>query len=61
MQCVCGMGSLQLNGKIPHFCLNTLEELIGWVMPNKFTPRNNRTNRTLYFLDYNAKVDTSQE
>ena len=38
--------------KIPHFGLSCLGELVGWALPNKYPPRNNRTNKALYALGY---------
>lgn len=38
--------------RIPHFCLSSLGELVGWAMPDRYCPRNGRTNKALYALGY---------
>ncbi|MBU4276726.1 MAG: phospholipase [Proteobacteria bacterium] len=41
--------------KIDHFGLSALGEIVGWAMPDKFPPRNDRTNKALIALGYNVK------
>ena len=42
--------------KIPHFGLSSLGELIGWALPNRFPPRNGRTNKALFALGYEVEL-----
>jgi hypothetical protein len=38
--------------KIEHLGISALGELVGWALPDKFPPRNNRTSKALYALGY---------
>jgi hypothetical protein len=38
--------------KIEHLGLSALGELVGWALPDKFPPRNNRTSKALYSLGF---------
>ena len=36
--------------------LSTIGEIVGWAMPDRFPPRNNRTSKALYALGFNVKI-----
>lgn len=38
--------------KIEHLGISALGELVGWALPDKFPPRNNRTSKALYSLGF---------
>jgi len=38
--------------RIEHLGVGALGELVGWALPNKFPPRNNRTSKALYSLGF---------
>lgn len=38
--------------KIEHLGISALGELVGWALPDRFPPRNNRTSKALYSLGY---------
>jgi hypothetical protein len=40
--------------KIEHLGISSLGELVGWAMPDRFPPRNNRTSKSLRSLGYNV-------
>jgi hypothetical protein len=42
--------------RIEHFGLSALGELIGWGLPDKFPPRNNRTSKALYALGFPVSI-----
>jgi hypothetical protein len=42
--------------KIDHLGVSALGELIGWALPDKFPPRNNRTSKALRALGYPVTV-----
>lgn len=42
--------------RIPHLGISSVGELVGWAMPNKFPPRNERTSKALRALGYNVKI-----
>ena len=41
---------------LSRFGLSTIGEIVGWVMPNDFPPRNGRTSKALYALGFNVKI-----
>lgn len=43
---------------IPHLGLSALGEMIGWAMPDRYQPRNDRTNKALYALGHPVAVRT---
>jgi hypothetical protein len=38
--------------RIEHLGVSALGELVGWALPDKFPPRNNRTSKSLYSLGF---------
>jgi hypothetical protein len=42
--------------RIEHLGISALGELVGWALPEKFPPRNNRTSKALYSLGYPVTV-----
>ncbi len=42
--------------RIPHLSLSSLGEIIGWVRPDDYPPRNMRTSKGLRALGYNVKI-----
>lgn len=38
--------------RIEHLGISALGELVGWALPDKFPPRNNRTSKALYALGF---------
>ena len=42
--------------RLPHYGLNTMAELVGWVRPEVAPPRNGRTSKALRALGYDVKV-----
>ena len=42
--------------KIPHLGISALGEMIGWALPEKYPPRNERTSKTLRALGYNVEI-----
>ncbi len=42
--------------KIDHLGVSALGELVGWALPNRFPPRNNRTSKALRSLGYAVAV-----
>ncbi len=44
------------NWRIPHFGISTIGELVGWVMPDHFPPRNGRTSKALTALGYDVNI-----
>jgi hypothetical protein len=42
--------------RIDHLGISALGELIGWALPDKFPPRNNRTSKSLRSLGYSVTV-----
>lgn len=42
--------------KIPHFGVSSIGELVGWVFPSDFPPRNGRTSKALYSLGYDVQI-----
>ena len=42
--------------RIEHFGISALGEIIGWALPNKFPPRNNRSSKSLRSLGYAITV-----
>ncbi len=42
--------------RIDHLGLSALGELVGWALPEKFPPRNNRTSKALRSLGYRVTV-----
>jgi hypothetical protein len=42
--------------RIEHLGISALGELIGWALPNKFPPRNNRTSKSLRSLGFQVDV-----
>jgi hypothetical protein len=42
--------------RIEHFGLSAIGELVGWALPERFPPRNNRTNKALRALGYSVTV-----
>jgi hypothetical protein len=40
------------NWRIEHLGISALGELVGWALPDKFPPRNNRTSKALYSLGF---------
>jgi len=44
--------------KIPHLGISSLGEIVGWVFPDDFPPRNGRTSKALTALGYNVKIHT---
>jgi hypothetical protein len=42
--------------RIDHVGISALGELIGWALPDKFPPRNNRTSKALRSLGYSVTV-----
>jgi hypothetical protein len=45
--------------RIEHFGISALGELVGWALPDKFPPRNNRTSKSLRALGYTVTVHGS--
>lgn len=44
--------------KLPYIGLSTIGEIVGWVLPEIFPPRNGRTSKALYALGYDVKIHT---
>lgn len=44
---------------LPHYGLNSISEVVGWVIPNILPPRNGRTNKALRALGYTVRVYSS--
>jgi hypothetical protein len=44
------------NWRIEHLGISALGELVGWALPHKFPPRNNRTSKALRSLGNNVEV-----
>ncbi|MCC2971179.1 phospholipase D family protein [Massilia sp. IC2-476] len=42
--------------QLPHYGLNTMAELVGWVRPDVAPPRNGRTSKALRALGYDVRV-----
>jgi hypothetical protein len=42
--------------RIEHFGISALGELVGWTLPDRFPPRNNRTSKALRSLGYPVTV-----
>jgi hypothetical protein len=42
--------------KIEHFGISALGEIVGWALPNRFPPRNNRTSKSLRSLGFPVSV-----
>ena len=42
--------------KIEHLGISALGELVGWALPDRFPPRNNRTSKSLRSLGYPVDV-----
>lgn len=44
--------------KIPHLGISSLGEIVGWVFPDEFPPRNGRTSKALTALGYHVEIHT---
>jgi hypothetical protein len=42
--------------RIEHLGISALGELVGWALPDKFPPRNNRTSKSLRSLGFPVAV-----
>ncbi len=42
--------------KIEHLGISALGELVGWALPDRFPPRNNRTSKSLRSLGFNVRA-----
>jgi hypothetical protein len=42
--------------KIDHLGVSALGEIVGWALPTRFPPRNNRTSKALRSLGYPVRV-----
>lgn len=42
--------------KIPHLGIGILGELVGWAIPDRFVPRNGRTNKALHALGFGVTL-----
>jgi len=42
--------------RIPHLSISSLGEIVGWVRPDDYPPRNMRTSKGLRALGYNVKI-----
>ena len=42
--------------KVEHFGISALGEIVGWALPNRFPPRNNRTSKSLRSLGFAVAV-----
>ncbi len=44
------------NWRFPHIGRNSLGEIVGWALPDKYPPRNGRTSKALRSLGHNVRV-----
>lgn len=42
--------------KIPHLGVNSFGEILGWVHPNRYPPRNGRTSKALFALGFSVGI-----
>jgi hypothetical protein len=45
--------------RIDHIGISALGEVVGWALPDRFAPRNNRTSKALYALAFAVSVHGS--
>lgn len=54
------LATSDVNYNLPHFGQSSLGEAVGWARPDKYPPRNNRTNKALIALGHSVRLFSSE-